>query len=782
MVRKSFMKKCSTGAVRREVKTREAFDLSWFKLSYEGAEVDLSRLYFYSANPDLPRVEGRAQYVNKIAKGIQDKIKLARSESTYAMAIINFRRYVMYCDTNGIEPFSKEGYLAYVGDEGELRRRAKINEDRPPFLMQSSDGDSLGFSEVTCSSHTHDVRTILKLAEVHEPIWERSYEAFSKKNRKLTIPYSSDETDLAVKVLLRAFDALYGVLSNHYESSPHTLLPKSIEVELGGDLGKLNLPELGVSTSPFNICMAAGYALFAYYTGLNRDVVLNAAHPIKFEKRKLKDKTINQISLSLWKARAGKFVKAELTDDMPVFDFSEDEFDVEIEKKTGVSLVNKLVKLAEMFGLTTERSPLFFNLGVNDEVVKFSQEPVFKLSKVLGLKKLNTEHLSPLFAEGLTMALKGKFYVISSTVQADGSHRVSKKVSSLKPYKTKRNIVSCASLLLSGYNNPEAFYGARLPLMVTEDKGNHHYHFQTCSGAKGHFILPKEYREVMKNLEAWSSANGENEHRFLLPFPNSTGNRIFDWRTPQRLPPMHTILDDLAIPHGEYYLDINTRRFRALMASETYSDNDLGEEGSIILDNELNTFQQSYADGNPEENQIIFYEGLEILSRIFKGQSKENAIVALKKLLKRETLTFDEVKQRRLHINQNGIACNGVPDIDRTMGDDYHRGAIKTAKKMGIDPKGSMPCYQLDQCSRCKSARMVDDAKQVYKLLSFIEVMELRIDLRPDNESLLETTTYLRIMINENISNEVLAEANKMLYLNGLHPLVEKMQAAQILA
>ncbi|NMS52718.1 hypothetical protein HKB18_02645 [Vibrio parahaemolyticus] len=77
---------------------------------------------------------------------------------------------------------------------------------------------------------------------------------------------------------------------------------------------------------------------------------------------------------------------------------------------------------------------------------------------------------------------------------------------------------------------------------------------------------------------------------------------------------------------------------------------------------------------------------------------------------------------------------------------------------------------------------MVDDAKQEYRLLSFIQVMELRIDLRPDNESLLETTTYLRIMINENISNEVLAEANKMLYLNGLHPLVEKMQAAQILA
>ena len=267
------------------------------KLSYQDSEVDLSRLYFHLASFGQPKVEGRPQYVNKIAKGIQDKIALARSENTYAKAAISFRRYVMHCDTNGIEPFSKEGYLAYVGDEGELRRRAKINEECPLLLMQCDDGDELGISETTCSDHVHDIRTFLKLAEVHQPTWERCFESFATKERKLTVPYNSDETELAVKVLLRTFDALYTALLNHHQKTPNTPLPKNIEVDLKGGLGKLNLPKLGVATSPFNICMAAGYALFSYYTGLNRDVALNTAHPIQFEKRKLRDKTINQISL-----------------------------------------------------------------------------------------------------------------------------------------------------------------------------------------------------------------------------------------------------------------------------------------------------------------------------------------------------------------------------------------------------------------------------------------------------------------------------------------------------
>ncbi|MFA0440186.1 hypothetical protein AB4560_09700 [Vibrio sp. 10N.222.51.C12] len=775
------MKKRSTGAVKREAKPREAFDLSWLKLNYQGSNVDLSRLYFHSANLDLPKIEGRAQYVNKIAKAIQDKVNLARSENTYAMAVINFFRYTKYCDANGFNPFSKEGYLSYVGGDGELRRKIKINEDRPPFLMQGEHGDELGLSEGTCEDHCHDIRTILKLAEVHQPTWERAFENFSNKEAKLTIPYNSDETELSIKLLLRAFDALYEALSTHYKKSPSNSLPKTIEVELGGGLGKLILPELGITTSPFNVCMAAGYALFAYYTGLNRDVALNAAHPIQFEKRKLKDKTISQISLSLWKARAGKFVKSELTDDMPVFDFSDNEFDVEIEKKTGVSLVRKLVKLAEMFGSTTERSPLLFSLDANGKVTKFNQLSVLRLPSVLGLKALNTERLSPIFADGLAMALKNKFYHVTSDSQEDGSQRLSKRVVPLG-HSAQRNVVSCASLLLTGYNAPQAFYGACIPLEVSEDGEYHRYQFTSYTGIQGEFVLPKTFRGVLKSLELWAAAVPDNNEGFLLPFPTRKGIHTFVWTTPERLPSMHTVLRALAIPHGEYYLDINTRRFRALMALEAYSDDDLGEEGSILLDNELNTFQQSYADGNPEENQLIFYESLEIASRIFKGATKEEAIAAIKKLLKRETLTFDEVKKRRIHINQNGIACNGIPDIDKTMGEDHHRGATKTAEKLGIDPKGGMPCYQLDQCSRCKSAKMVDDANQVYKLLSFIEMMESRIDLRPEDESLMDTATYLRIMIDENISDEVLAEANKTLYLNGLHPLVEKMQAAQILA
>lgn len=144
-------------------------------------------------------------------------------------------------------------------------------------------------------------------------------------------------------------------------------------------------------------------------------------------------------------------------------------------------------------------------------------------------------------------------------------------------------------------------------------------------------------------------------------------------------------------------------------------------------------------------------------------------------------MTFDEVKKSKLHINQNGIACRGIPDIDREMGGDHHRSAAKAAEKLGLGDAGKVPCYQFDQCARCKSAKMVDDVNQVYKLISFITVLEERINLRPDDESLLDTAVYFRLLVEENISDDVLNEAHQKLYFDGLHPLVEKMQAAQLI-
>ncbi|MGF1759881.1 hypothetical protein L4D76_18475 [Photobacterium sagamiensis] len=785
MARKSILKGLKKSGAKpittRTERAREAFDLSWLKLTFQRSTVDISQWYHHKADATEPRVEGRAEFVNKIAKGIQNKIKDSRSEITYAGAAINFRRYIKFCDNSGFEPFSKEGYLEYVGDRGELRRRITIFESKSQLIYQADDGDPLGFSESTAKNQALHIRTILKLAGVHCETWERLFDSFTDNERELTIAYNSDETDVSVKLLLHVFDGLYNALLQHYQKDSQAPLPKELTIKLGSGLGELYIPETGNRTTPFNLCMAAGYALFAYYTGLNRDVALNAAHPIEFEKRRLKEKTVKRISLSLWKARAGKFVSAELTDDVPVHDINDNEFDVEIEKKTGVTLVEKLVKLAEMFGSTDKGASLFFHLDANDNVIKFNTDSVRILSSSIDLRKLDTSNLSVIISDALLLALESKFYKIKSVTADDTTRFVSKKIVSTRSYKTRRNVVSCAAMLLANYNSPASFYGAKIPLLATETEDEVTYHFTRMDGSKGSFSVPKEYQPVIAELEAWARKQDFNEEVFLLPFPKSVGDRRFEWRTPQRLPSMHKIIADLAIPHGQYYLNLTTRRFRALMAKDSYSDEDLGTEGSLLLDNDLDTFQTAYSDGDPEENQLIMYEALEVVSRIFKGATKEEAIAAVLASLGRETLTFDEVKKTKLHINQNGIACRGIPDIDREMGGDHHRSAAKAAEKLGLSNAGKVPCYQLDQCARCKSAKMVDDVNQVYKLLSFITILEERVNLRPDDESLLETAAYFRLLVDENISDDVLNEAHQKLYFDGLHPLVEKMQAAQII-
>lgn len=200
--------------------------MSWLKLTNEGSTIDISRWYHHKADATEPRVEGRAEFVNKVAKGIQNKIKDKRSENTYANTAKSFMNYIKFCDNSGFEPFSKEGYLEYVGDKGELRRRIKIFESMSQLMYQADDGDSLGFSENSAQVLSRHTRAILKLAGVHCETWDRLFDPFGNNERDLTVPYNSDETDVSVKLLLHVFDELYDEFLQHYKKRPTSPVTK----------------------------------------------------------------------------------------------------------------------------------------------------------------------------------------------------------------------------------------------------------------------------------------------------------------------------------------------------------------------------------------------------------------------------------------------------------------------------------------------------------------------------------------------------------------------------
>ncbi|WP_206360710.1 hypothetical protein, partial [Vibrio sp. F13] len=80
-------------------------------------------------------------------------------------------------------------------------------------------------------------------------------------------------------------------------------------------------------------------------------------------------------------------------------------------------------------------------------------------------------------------------------------------------------------------------------------------------------------------------------------------------------------------------------------------------------------------------------------------------------------------------------ACNGKPDINKDIAKDLHRSASLRAENLGVGQAKSIPCYQLDQCCYCNSAKMADDENQIYKMISFVEILKNKADQKPDDES-----------------------------------------------
>lgn len=791
MVRKSIFANLEKGSVKQRVENdNDVFELSWLSIRGDSSrhgeqdEVDLSCLYHFMADKTQPKLPERVSATHSVARQIRKQIRDKRSENTFYEGFYVFRRYIQHCDANGIDPFSSEGYLAYAGDKGHLRQKVALYESCPVFLAELDDGAELGHSEVTAGHKAMRVRTFLRMGIKFDESLPDKHEPFSQNERKLTIPYSTEDTDRILKVLLRAFDGLYELISSVGDIS---LIPTSTVINLGDGMGEvtLNSEANALKQHPLNVCMSIGYALFSYYTALNRTVILNAAHPIEFEKRIIGDKTLRSVTLSLWKSRAGRFVEGVLTNEVPVQDISENEFDVAIEKKTGVELVKKLIRLAEICGCANQRDPLFFHLGEGGNVRGFDTSYVSDLPLLFDMRLIDTTPVNKVFLEGFRAAITGQNLHVSA--QSDGdSRRLSKKLTRVGTYKAHKEAVSCAMAILSSYNNPEAFFGATLPLRpeTENSEGMIEWGFtKSGSGERGCFYLPKELSGFVTELMSWAECVQDEGEVLLLPIPQRQGGyrKDFEWLSPERLPSLHTTIRLLNIPSGKFYIDLNTKRFRALTATIEYDDSDFGYSASVVLDNDISTYEKHYLGGDQEENQLIMAQSLEVASQLFKGKSKAEAIQATKESLKRDVLAFDEYKRSRLHINQNGFACSGAPDIDRSIEPEFHRSAKRQADKLGVPDAPNMPCYQYDQCCHCKSAKMVDDVNQVYKLLSFISVLEDRADLRPDDgDSLTQKAAYLRLLIDENISSDVALEAERKLMFEGEHPLVRSMQVAQL--
>ena len=779
------------------------FNDDWYLLkSKSGNRVfDLSIFNHSHADKDNPIIDLRVEIVKKIARQVQNKIKDTRSVENFITMGFTLRQYICFCDSSEIEPFSKEGYFAYADDDGELRRKIKVNESLPEFIFELDDGFELGVTEVTASTMIYHIRLTLKMVGIFNDKWSDLHEPFVTKERELTIPYSSHDTETSLEIIYVVFDATFKYIENFHSKSPNALLPREVNLNLGDKYGTLLISNADNKKidNVLNYCMWTGHALFSYFTALNRGVMLKAAHPIEFNKRSHQDKTMQTVSLSLWKSRSGKFVAADLTDEAPIHDVNDNEFDIAIEKKSGVDVVTKLVRLAEMYGSVKKGSPLFFlinNKNVKcNEVTNWSLNAYHLLSRRLDIRTYDTTPCNKIFMDAFNLVVTtGSIYEVSKyTNPITRITTVSKKIivknnvlgrelDNIKQYNVlSRYIIRNALALLISYNKVYDLFHAKLPFDYRVDEEFIYSISKLDDGSIHEIKVTLEYEKFLKDLVSWSRNREDiNPNGYLVPHSYRVNNKKQKEPVPYfdsefRLPNLFYLIRSLGINSSQFYLNLNSRRFRALTATMAYNDEDGGYEGAVLLDNEIETFDRHYSNGDPEENQLIMSQSLEIVSHLFKGVDKEEAMQLVLDKLKIETLAFDELKSRKLHINQNGTACNGRQDIDKSLSKDDHRSAAKRAKELKIGD-GDIICYQFDQCCFCKNCKMVDDVDQVYKLLSYIEILEERADLRPDYANqLLVMAEYFKLLINENISDNVINGAHEKLILNGIHPLMKNM-------
>ncbi|MDP2556858.1 hypothetical protein Q8W15_04940 [Photobacterium damselae subsp. piscicida] len=202
----------------------------------------------------------------------------------------------------------------------------------------------------------------------------------------------------------------------------------------------------------------------------------------------MKEKVVKTVSLSLWKARAGRFVESMLTDDNTLFDVNENEFDVAIEKKNGVELAEKLRSLATMYASTEKGAPLFWSCDASGKPVKFKTDVVTRIVERLDIRCRDTTPVNHVLAESIKQALEWKFYSVRLVSDDVGGQFLSKKLIHESDFRLgteskvskkgkgvhrrHKQIVLCMSAILAAHNSPEDFYGARYPLVAIKDTDN----------------------------------------------------------------------------------------------------------------------------------------------------------------------------------------------------------------------------------------------------------------------------------------------------------------------
>jgi hypothetical protein len=763
--------------------------------------VDFSLLYKYDCQKDGEIMEVRVKVVLNLAKVFDGLIKDGGSHDYLYSRYTCFKTYVFFCDRNGLDPLSENGYRAYAGNNGELRRLIALANRPLPYLFMYEDGQEMGISESTASQTDVIIRSMLVYCGVYSSHWGSGISQYLSGNPNYTVPYTTNkegtgELDKSLRRLQFYFFSLASQLIAYKKENPNLPPPKSlyaivdenyngqpIEIEVKGYSTGVSNAKTVKLASPFNRAIQAGYYLFAYYTSFNSSSILDVRHPVEVITDKKEGRTLKHTTVRGFKGRSNKSVDALFSDysvtDIPkASDESAGYITAEVDKKDGLSFIEALSTLSALYN-EAPHGKLFYLLTNEAEPKDFgSYSSDFNLSKELGLYSESRSGVTDYLVDCFYLALKEGIW---REVSVPNDGKLGRKVSNVKVelnHRSRRYAVNRFIFAALRSMTDIELKNIIMPLSYSaiDYDGNITVSFSYEDSSHGEFKAQLKHLSFLKEVEAFSETinptklkNGRRREKPAYLIPIGERYKTYQWEGLELT--AFATLKNRGIGSGDFFLDLSAKRFRATTGNNFYDPSDSGYSLSKhILQHSMNVLHDRYANGHPDQNNLILSQSLQVLEEWARTKDIDEAILSVKSKLKIAVLEHEEWKALRMPTNINGVLCNGEPDID---GKNYHRDAKRYAKKLLGDESDSIACYQFDMCVYCKSAKLVDDTQAAYKFLSFIELLEEAVDRMPTQASrLVEKAHYFKLIAEQNFSLDVFEEAEERVMNEGRYPML----------
>ncbi|GAC34287.1 hypothetical protein [Paraglaciecola polaris] len=762
---------------------------------------------------DPKKVLAKPSRLKKMQK-LKEWVELEQKNEINAWSIVvrldALKAYISFCDFNKLDPFSRAGYLAYAGNSGEMWRLVNMANEPKKYRFQCRNGEELGLLELSALTKKMNLDSLLPVLDFDVSDMQATLKNFRDGSAgRTTRPYTSSEWYALIRHTQLFFFSVATQLIAFKEENPEAPPPQTLENVVIGRKGERDIKiALGFkngsdsdgAASPFNQCMGAAYTLFAYYTAFNDTVIREVRHPIKVVTSKAESRTSKVAQVRAYKGRASKDVKA-------LFSGSEESFHPEarnneagfvvadikkrdaIGEADGITFLQTLELLSKVYSEDAYDTLIYFlnSEGKNNKVSIAESLPL--LSSNLNLLSESRIELTDHLVKTYTEIVKDeKMTTFNKIRRDDGAFVIEKKVTALNNSSISKRAMPIAYTALSCMTNV-SLRNALIPLNYSEKDpdGAITVSFKYVDGAEGEFNVAAKYKPFLQLIERYAATRNPPPHKiakfgcgssstkpsFLLPL--GAKSATYQW-SEGHMPIRKLLLSWCGISHGDYFININSRRIRATHSNLEYKAEDKGWTARKILQHNIETTEKNYPNGHPISNNKQMSQGMMGLVHIAQGKTRNEAIESVKKELNIPVLEYDTWKQRNAPTNPNGISCDG--DIDLVSEKDWHYAARKFAEKNGIIKEGQdITCYQYDLCVFCKSAKLVDDPYTIYKLLSFLDALNEAIDHYPERASVIQLKINRFHTHLDNFPFETTEQAVSLLEEKGRYPLFNSLSS-----